>query len=178
MPRRLVWAHERVCLTLVRLRRCRWGSDCAVSTTTTDDGLPPGCSDKGGATRLSILVATIGKNDEMRKAMGQPPGWYFVDVFALNQVAIDNQSENMHQVFVGQLVRDLTGIRSLLATRWCCAAPPVQVVIRAGCGRRPSRVSGTYVEHLSRVSGHLRLDPRRPNGASSGASMSVMLRSI
>ena len=67
----------------------------------------------------------IGKNGEMRKAAGHPPGYYFVDVFALNQVAIDNQSANMHLVNVGQLVRGLRG--TLLACNsmvLCCSAGP------------------------------------------------------
>jgi hypothetical protein len=67
----------------------------------------------------------IGKNENMRKAAGQPPGWYFLDVFALNQVAIDNQSANMHQVFVGGLVRELRD--TLLACNsmvLCCSAGP------------------------------------------------------
>ena len=65
----------------------------------------------------------IGKNEKARKATGQPPGYYFVDVFALNQVAIDNQSTNMHQVTVGQLVRNLRD--TLLACNsivLCCSA--------------------------------------------------------
>ena len=49
----------------------------------------------------------IGKNEAVRKAGGESPGFYFVDLFSLNQVAIDGQSANMHQVVVGQLVRDL-----------------------------------------------------------------------
>lgn len=70
-----------------------------------------------------LQVAMIGKNEAVRKATGQPPGFYFVDVFSLNQVAINNQSENMHQVFVGQLVRDLRD--TLLACSsmvLCCSA--------------------------------------------------------
>ena len=43
-------------------------------------------------------VTLIGKNGEIRKAAEQSPSFFFVDVFALNQVAVDNQSANMHQV--------------------------------------------------------------------------------
>ena len=67
----------------------------------------------------------IGKNEAVRKAGGEPPGFYFVDLFSLNQVAIDGQSANMHQVVVGQLVRDLRD--TLLACNsmvLCCSAGP------------------------------------------------------
>ena len=77
------------------------------------------------ADNFTPQVTMIGKNEEMRKAAGQPPGFYFVDIFALNQVAVDNLSANMHQVFVGQLVRDL--MDTLLACNsmvLCCSAGP------------------------------------------------------
>ena len=67
----------------------------------------------------------IGKNEADRKAAGDPPGRYFIDMFALNQVALNNQSANMHQVFVGQLVRDLRD--TLLACNsmvMCCSEGP------------------------------------------------------
>lgn len=67
----------------------------------------------------------IGKNEKARKAAGQPPAYYFVDVFALNQVASDNQTPNMAQVNVGLLVRDLRD--TLLACGkmlLCCSAGP------------------------------------------------------
>ena len=67
----------------------------------------------------------IGKNEADRKAAGDPPGYYFVDILALNQVAIQNQSANLHQVTVGQLVRDLRD--TLLACSsmvLCCSEGP------------------------------------------------------
>ena len=67
----------------------------------------------------------IGKNEADRKAAGDPPGRYFIDMFALNQVALNNQSANMQQVFVGQLVRDLRD--TLLACNsmvMCCSEGP------------------------------------------------------
>ena len=74
---------------------------------------------------VSLQVAMIGKNEADRRAAGEPPGLYFIDVFALNQVAIDTQSANMHQVVVGQLVRELRD--TLLACGsmvLCCSEGP------------------------------------------------------
>ena len=76
----------------------------------------------------SDLVAMIGKNEADRKAAGDPPGYYFVDFLALNQIAVQNISANMHQVFVGQLVKDLRD--TLLACNsmvMCCAAGPSEL---------------------------------------------------
>ena len=67
----------------------------------------------------------IGKNEATRKAMGQPPAFYFIDVFVLNQVAIANRSNNLHQVIVGQLVRELRD--TLLKSQsmlLCCSSGP------------------------------------------------------
>ena len=69
----------------------------------------------------------IGKNEEMRKAAGQPPGYCFLDGFALNQVAIDNQSANTHQTNVGQLARDYRDTLLDAATIWCYVARLVPV---------------------------------------------------
>jgi hypothetical protein len=67
----------------------------------------------------------IGKNETRRKAMGQPPAFYFIDVFVLNQIAIANRSHNMHQVIVGQLVRELRDtLLSSLSMLLCCSSGP------------------------------------------------------
>ena len=55
---------------------------------------------------LPAQVTMIGKNETTRKAMGQPPAYYFIDVFVLNQVAIANRSHNLHQVMVGHSARE------------------------------------------------------------------------
>ena len=67
----------------------------------------------------------IGKNEATRKAMGLPPAHYFFDLFVLNQVAIADRSENMHQVIAGQLIRELRD--TILASQsvlLCCSAGP------------------------------------------------------
>ena len=67
----------------------------------------------------------IGKYEATRKAMCQPPAFYFIDVFVLNQVAIANRSNNLHQVIVGQLVRELRD--TLLKSQsmlLCCSSGP------------------------------------------------------
>ena len=73
-------------------------------------------------------VAMIGKNGEIRKAAEQSPSFFFVDVFALNQVAVENHSENMHQVLVGQSVTRIYETLSSRATCnsmvLCCSAGP------------------------------------------------------
>ena len=67
----------------------------------------------------------IGKNEATRKAMGQPPAYYFVDVFVLNQVAIANRSANLHQVMVGQLVRELRDtLHKSHSMLLCCSTGP------------------------------------------------------
>ena len=74
---------------------------------------------------LPAQVTMIGKNETTRKAMGQPPAYYFIDVFVLNQVAIANRSHNLHQVMVGQLIRELRD--TLLASQsmlLCCSSGP------------------------------------------------------
>ena len=57
--------------------------------------------------RFKDLVAMIVRHDKTRTDSGEPVGHYFLDVFSLNQVANINQSVNMHQIVVGQLVREL-----------------------------------------------------------------------
>ena len=72
-----------------------------------------------------MQVAMIGKNEATRKAMGHPPAYYFIDVFVLNQVAISSRSNNLHQVIVGQLVRELRD--TLLKSQsmlLCCSSGP------------------------------------------------------
>jgi len=67
----------------------------------------------------------IGKNERMRKASGEPPGFYFVDIFTLNQVAIENMSANLHQVTVGQLVRDVRDTIVVCSSMvLCCSGGP------------------------------------------------------
>ena len=67
----------------------------------------------------------IGKNEATRKAMGQPPAFYFVDLFVLDQVALSNVSANLHQVIVGQLVRELRDtILTSSSMLLCCSSGP------------------------------------------------------
>ena len=100
----------------------------------------PGGTHHGVMVCSLSQVAMIGKNERMRKAMGLKPGFYFIDVFALNQVSIDNMSANMHQVLVGQLVRDLRD--TLLACSsmvLCCSA---------GSGSEPGWIKAAVLSRI------------------------------
>jgi hypothetical protein len=76
MPRRLVWAHERVCLTLVRLRRCRWRVVivlCPRRRLMTDCRL-------AAPTKVGLRGYRFGGNDrqERRDAQGYGPAAWLV----------------------------------------------------------------------------------------------------
>lgn len=83
------------------------------------------CLIVSAATPLQVTM--IGKNEATRKAMGEAPAFYFFDVFVLNQNEVANRSVNLHQVFAGQLIRELRD--SILASRSvlvCCSAGPTR----------------------------------------------------